>query len=185
MDGLLSTGPACEYDITCVCCSGKSGIIHMIPTFNSNFIEDFVKRVKYIFCIQFHTVNSFMFLPCTVCFRKKFPNWFSFVPFSFRSLLKHRSLSVGISLHSVLFSFVPSAGVHTQVIARKRWLSNRKILLLATAWVSPYPELAFVPTKSLLLLPHSYRYAVGGSHVMKETGAMLNRMDTEQNDSEC
>ena len=36
MDGLLSTGPACEYNIICVCCSGKSEIIHMIPIFNNN-----------------------------------------------------------------------------------------------------------------------------------------------------
>ena len=41
MDGLLSTWPACEYNITCVCCSGKSGIIHMIPIFNNNDIKDF------------------------------------------------------------------------------------------------------------------------------------------------
>ena len=41
MDGLLSTWPAGEYNITCVCCSGKSGIIHMIPIFNNNDIEDF------------------------------------------------------------------------------------------------------------------------------------------------
>ena len=101
MDRLLSTWPASEYNITCVCCSGKSGIIHMIPTFNSNFIEDFVKQVKYIFCIQFHTVNSFMFCAIYSTRQKKFPNWFHFVPFTFRSFLKHRSLRVGILFRSV------------------------------------------------------------------------------------
>ena len=80
----------------------------MIPTFNSNFIEDFVKRVKYMFCIQFHTVNSLMFCAMYSMRQKKFPNWFSFVPFTFRSFLKHRSLSVGISFCSVLFSNVPT-----------------------------------------------------------------------------
>ena len=54
MDGLLSTGPAGEYNITSVCCSGKSGIFHMIRNFNNNDIEDFLKR----FCIQFHTVEN-------------------------------------------------------------------------------------------------------------------------------
>ena len=59
MDGLLSTWPASEYNITCLCCSGKSGIIHMIPIFNNNDIEDFVKRVKGVpFCIEFYTVKS-------------------------------------------------------------------------------------------------------------------------------
>ena len=85
MDGLLSTWPASEYNITCVCCSGKSGIIHMIPIFNSNFIEDFVKRVKYIFCIQFHTVNSFMF--CAVS--KKFSQ---LVPFHYCTQRAQREL---------------------------------------------------------------------------------------------
>ena len=41
MDRLLSTRPASECNITCVCCSGKSGIIHMIPIFNNNDIEFF------------------------------------------------------------------------------------------------------------------------------------------------
>ena len=39
MDGLLSTWPASEYNITCVCCSGKSGIIHIIPIFKNYDIE--------------------------------------------------------------------------------------------------------------------------------------------------
>ena len=55
MDGLLSTMPACEYNIACVCCSGKSGIIHMIPIFNNNDIECF----KQIFL--FHTVKTSIF----------------------------------------------------------------------------------------------------------------------------
>ena len=48
VDGLLSTMPASEYNITCVCCSGKSGIIHMIPIFNNNDIEFFVTDIPEI-----------------------------------------------------------------------------------------------------------------------------------------
>ena len=43
----------------------------------------------------------------TVRVKKKFPNWFRSVPFTFRSFLKRRSLSVGISFRSVPFRSVP------------------------------------------------------------------------------
>ena len=43
VEGLLSTRPGGEYNTTCVCCFGKSEIIHMIPIFNNNDNEDFVK----------------------------------------------------------------------------------------------------------------------------------------------
>ena len=43
-----------------VCCSGKSVIIHMIPIFNNNDIED---------VLQFHSVkNSFIFCAKLVLF---------------------------------------------------------------------------------------------------------------------
>ena len=46
MNRLLSTRPACEYNITCVCCSGKSGIFHMIPIFINNLLRILYSEVR-------------------------------------------------------------------------------------------------------------------------------------------
>ena len=59
----------------------------------------------------------------TVRVKKKFPNWFRSVPFTFRSFLKRRSLSVGIPFRSVLFRLVsfshgrPRAGHYSRKAA--------------------------------------------------------------------
>ena len=43
---------------------GCLGLFIMIPTFNSNFIEDFVKRVKYIYILHTTSYSEFIHFLC-------------------------------------------------------------------------------------------------------------------------